>query len=144
MTEIANPEFLQTELKPPSKRWQLRYGYPIVIGFLAIALGIVIYMIYHDYYEPNYKLINFIPEEYTLAVEYKKNDDSLSKIQLLEMLNQPTFQKIYLKTSNQINYYINSWPLNMQSAIKQTKEGVLFLTDENNFLFIIWHPVKIY
>ena len=137
MTEIINPEFLQTELKAYPKKWQIKYGYPIIIGFLAVALSIVVYMIYHDYYEPNYKLINFLPNDYTLAVEYKKTDDNLSKIQLMEILNQPTFKNIYLKTSNQIDNYINAWPLSFQSAIKETEEGVLFLTKESNYGLLI-------
>src|SRR3989338_757518 len=133
MTEIINPEFLNQPFKALPRSWRRKIGYWLIIAFLLIALSLAGYLIYQDYYRPDYQLKDFLPAEYSLAAEYKKDENSLSNIALAEILAQPAFSTIYQTAESQMNSYLQDWPLDLRMALKKTPEALWFLTADHDF-----------
>ena len=137
MTQFINPEYSKPTLNLPAKKWSLKYGYFLLIAFLVIILAGVIFLLIREYYGTNYRLMDLLPKDYALAVEFNNNEESLPKIQAKEFLNQPLLQKVYQTAEENINGYLTSLPQEIEQVIKTSKHFLFFLPDEKSFGLII-------
>src|SRR3989338_11062743 len=117
------------DLKP----FRQKHSAKIALAIFGLAVLLAAWLLYQTYLKPSYELSQFLPPDFQISFELRRDRLTFPKIQQEKILKYPALAGLYEKAESALEPELKNWPLELQNAAKESTHGLLFFQSPDEY-----------
>ena len=117
------------DLKP----FRQKHSAKIALAIFGLAVLLAAWLLYQNYLKPSYELSQFLPPDFQISFELRRDRLTFPKIQQEKILKYPALAGLYEKAESALEPELKNWPLELQNAAKESTHGLLFFQSPDEY-----------